>query len=81
MVLSAYWYEVPAQRGALALAWSANLFVRSWLGWSERFVYGDPEGGIGITSDPRPPRPAASALPQWASPLLDRVQPGTGAAS
>lgn len=81
VVLTGYWYEVPAQRGALALAWSANLFVRSWLAWSQRFVFGDPAGGIGITSDPRPPRPAASALPDWAAPLLDRIDPGTGAAS
>ncbi|MFJ3724467.1 hypothetical protein ACIPYQ_18095 [Streptomyces sp. NPDC090045] len=79
VVLTSYWYEVPALRGALALAWSANLFVRSWLGWSQRFVYGDPAGGIGITSDPRPPRPAASALPEWAAPLLDRIEQDPGA--
>ncbi|MCM9080716.1 hypothetical protein L1606_22050 [Streptomyces spororaveus] len=78
VVLTGYWYEVPGLRGALALAWSANLFVRSWLEWSRRFVYGDPAGGIGITSDPRPPRPAASALPEWAAPLLDRVERGPG---
>lgn len=76
VVLTSYWYEVPERRGALALVWSANLFVRSWLWWSERFVYGDPAGGIGITADPRPPRPAASALPDWAAPLLDRVGRG-----
>ncbi|MEU3778810.1 hypothetical protein AB0F11_37535 [Streptomyces sp. NPDC032472] len=70
VVLSAYWYESPAQRGGLALAWSANLFVRSWLWWSASFTYGDPAGGIGITSDPRPPRPAARDLPGWAAPLL-----------
>ncbi|MET9571502.1 hypothetical protein ABZY34_20590 [Streptomyces virginiae] len=81
VVLTSYWYEVPGLRGALALTWSANLFVRSWLGWSQRFVYGDPAGGIGITSDPRPPRPAASALPKWAAPLLDRIEQGPGAAS
>ncbi|TXS33135.1 hypothetical protein EAO71_03500, partial [Streptomyces sp. ms191] len=40
VVLTSYWYEVPEQRGALALAWSANLFVRSWLAWSQRFTYG-----------------------------------------
>ncbi|MBT2479594.1 hypothetical protein [Streptomyces sp. ISL-94] len=78
VVLTSYWYEVPGQRGALALAWSANLFVRSWLWWSQRFAYGDPAGGIGITSDPRPARPAASALPDWAAPLLDRVARGDG---
>ncbi|MET9323654.1 hypothetical protein ABZX75_26245 [Streptomyces sp. NPDC003038] len=81
VVLTSYWYEVPGLRSALALAWSANLFVRSWLGWSQRFVYGAPAGGIGITSDPRPPRPAASALPKWAEPLLDRIEQGPGAAS
>ncbi|MFD9030172.1 hypothetical protein ACFVZW_03235 [Streptomyces sp. NPDC059567] len=76
VVLTSYWYEVPELRGALALAWSANQFVRSWLGWSQRFVYGDPAGGIGIAADPRPPRPTASALPDWASPLLDRIAQG-----
>ncbi|MGW7437813.1 hypothetical protein [Streptomyces sp. NPDC054849] len=81
VVLTSYWYEVPELRGALALAWRANLFVRSWLWWSQQFVHGDPAGGIGITSDPRPPRPGASALPDWAAPLLDRIGPGTGAAS
>ncbi|MFB7026235.1 MULTISPECIES: hypothetical protein [unclassified Streptomyces] len=80
VVLTGYWYEVPGSRGAPALAWSANLFVRSWLWWSGRFVYGDPEGGIGIASDPRPPLPAASALPEWAAPLLDRVGRGEGSA-
>lgn len=80
VVLTSYWYEVPERRGALALAWSANLFVRSWLWWSQRFVYGDPAGGIGITADPRPPRPAASALPDWAAPLLNRVARGDGSA-
>ncbi|WP_328962465.1 hypothetical protein [Streptomyces virginiae] len=74
VVLTSYWYEVPDRRGALALAWSANLFVRSWLSWSRQFVHGDPAGGIGITSDPRPPRPVASVLPDWAAPLLERVQ-------
>ncbi|CAM5351576.1 hypothetical protein SAVIM338S_01221 [Streptomyces avidinii] len=78
VVLTSYWYEVPERRAALALAWSANLFVRSWLSWSLRFEYGDPAGGIGITSDPRPPRPGASALPDWAAPLLDRVERGDG---
>lgn len=76
VVLTSYWYEVPEQRGALALAWSANLFVRSWLWWSLRFEYGDPAGGLGITSDPRPARPAASALPYWAAALLERVERG-----
>ncbi|MFD3777196.1 hypothetical protein [Streptomyces sp. NPDC058612] len=71
VVLTSYWYEVPELRGALALAWSANLFVRSWLEWSLRFAYGDPAGGIGIAADPRPARPGASALPAWAAPLLD----------
>ncbi|MEW2414799.1 hypothetical protein AB0953_13870 [Streptomyces sp. NPDC046866] len=70
VVLSAYWYESPAQRGGLALAWSAHLFVHSWLWWSASFTYGDPAGGIGITSDPRPPRPAGRDLPAWAAPLL-----------
>ncbi|MGW7329359.1 hypothetical protein ACWGIU_12385 [Streptomyces sp. NPDC054840] len=74
VVLTSYWYEVPGRRGALALAWSANLFVRSWLSWAQQFVHGDPAGGIGITADPRPPRPPASVLPDWAAPLLDRVQ-------
>ncbi|MFD0126807.1 hypothetical protein [Streptomyces virginiae] len=74
VVLTSYWYEVPERRGALALAWSANVFVRSWLAWSRQFVHGDPAGGIGITSDPRPPRPQAAALPDWAAPLLERVQ-------
>ncbi|MBT2442129.1 hypothetical protein J7E93_18870 [Streptomyces sp. ISL-36] len=78
VVLTSYWYELPEQRGALALAWSANLFVRSWLGWSQRYVYGDKAGGIGITADPRPPRPPASALPAWAAPLLDRISRGDG---
>ncbi|MFE1228351.1 hypothetical protein [Streptomyces sp. NPDC058745] len=73
VVLTSYWYEVPERRGALALAWSANQFVRSWLAWSQRFVYGDPAGGIGITADPRPPRPTASALPDWVAPLLGRI--------
>ncbi|MFB6809576.1 hypothetical protein [Streptomyces sp. NPDC056387] len=73
VVLTSYWYETPEQRGALALVWSANLFVRSWLWWSASFTYGDPAGGIGITADPRPARPAASALPAWAAPLLDRA--------
>lgn len=73
VVLTSSWYEVPELRGALALAWSANLFVRSWLSWSLRFEYGDPAGGIGITNDPRPPRPTASDLPGWATPLLDRI--------
>lgn len=76
VVLTSYWYEVPERRGALALAWSANLFVRSWLWWSLRFEYGDPAGGLGITSDPRPARPAASALPDWAAALLERVERG-----
>lgn len=76
VVLTSYWYEVPERRGALALAWSANAFVRAWLSWSLRFRYGDPAGGIGITSDPRPPRPAASALPAWATPLLERIAQG-----
>ncbi|MFE1554270.1 hypothetical protein ACFW6V_04670 [Streptomyces sp. NPDC058734] len=73
VVLTSYWYETPAQRGALALAWSANLFVRSWLWWAAHFTYGDPAGGIGITTDPRPARPSPSALPVWAAPLLDRA--------
>ncbi|MEU8838803.1 hypothetical protein AB0D97_06655 [Streptomyces roseus] len=73
VVLTSYWYETPEQRGALALAWSANLFVRSWLWWSASFTYGDPAGGIGITADPRPARPAASALPAWAIGLLERA--------
>lgn len=76
VVLTSYWYEVPERRGALALTWSANLFVRSWLEWSVRFEYGDPAGGIGITSDPRPARPGAEALPDWAAPLLARVTRG-----
>ncbi|MEU9859514.1 hypothetical protein AB0D99_01480 [Streptomyces sp. NPDC047971] len=76
VVLNSYWYEVPERRGALALAWSANLFVRSWLEWSQRFKYGDSAGGIGIAADPRPPRPTASALPDWAAPLLDRIARG-----
>ncbi|MDJ0383748.1 hypothetical protein [Streptomyces sp. G-G2] len=73
VVLTSYWYETPDQRGALALAWSAALFVRSWLWWSDRFTYGDPAGGIGITTDPRPAHPAPSSLPAWAAPLLDRA--------
>ncbi|MEW2418070.1 hypothetical protein AB0953_30825 [Streptomyces sp. NPDC046866] len=73
VVLTSYWYETPAQRGALALAGSANAFVRSWLWWSARFTYGDPASGIGITSDPRSARPSPSALPVWAAPLLDRA--------
>ncbi|MFH7593990.1 hypothetical protein WDV06_02650 [Streptomyces racemochromogenes] len=73
VVLTGYWYETPARRGGLALAWSANLFVRSWLWWSAHFTYGDPAGGIGITTDPRPPRPSPSALPAWAAPLPDRA--------
>ncbi|MEU7552534.1 hypothetical protein AB0B01_09255 [Streptomyces sp. NPDC044571] len=73
VVLTSYWYEAPAQRGALALVWSANLFVRHWLDWSGRHVYGDPAGGIGITADPRPRRPDAAALPAWAAPLLERL--------
>ncbi|GHE55250.1 hypothetical protein CP980_19925 [Streptomyces vinaceus] len=73
VVLTSYWYETPEQRGALALAWSANLFVRSWLWWSASFTYGDPAGGIGITADPRPARPAAAALPAWAVALLERA--------
>ncbi|MFE2284468.1 hypothetical protein ACFXDJ_09870 [Streptomyces sp. NPDC059443] len=73
VVLTSYWYETPDQRGALALAWSAALFVRSWLGWSAHFTYGDPAGGIGITTDPRPTRPSPSTLPPWAAPLLDRA--------
>ncbi|GGT71841.1 MULTISPECIES: hypothetical protein [Streptomyces] len=36
-------------------------------------MYGDPAGGIGITADPRPPRPPASDLPDWAAPLLERI--------
>ncbi|MEU2391434.1 hypothetical protein [Streptomyces sp. NPDC007369] len=74
VVLTSYWYELPAQRGGLALAWSTAVFARSWLWWSANFTYGDPAGGIGITSDPRPPRPAASALPDWAQPLLARAE-------
>ncbi|MER7462940.1 hypothetical protein [Streptomyces sp. NPDC097981] len=73
VVLTSYWYETPGQRGALALAWSANQFVRSWLWWSAGFTYGDPAGGIGITTDPRPARPSPSALPAWAAALLDRA--------
>lgn len=69
VVMASYWYEVPEQRGALALAWSANMLVRSWLSWAGQFVYGDPAGGIGILADPRPARPAASELPGWAAPL------------
>ncbi len=70
VVLTSYWYESRAQRGGLALAWGAHQFVRSWLWWSASFTYGDPAGGIGITGDPRPPRPAAGDLPAWAAPLL-----------
>ncbi|MET9699294.1 hypothetical protein ABZY31_20530 [Streptomyces sp. NPDC006529] len=73
VVLTSYWYETPEQRGGLALAWSSALFVRSWLGWADRFAYGDPAGGIGITADPRPARPDAAGLPAWAAPLLDRA--------
>ncbi|RSS84685.1 hypothetical protein EF903_23405 [Streptomyces sp. WAC05292] len=69
-VLTGYWYETPALRGGLALAGSANGFVGSWLWWSASFTYGDPAGGIGITTDPPSPFPAAAALPAWAAPLL-----------
>ncbi|MFJ8210833.1 hypothetical protein [Streptomyces sp. NPDC096033] len=73
VVLTSYWYETPDQRGALALAWSANLFVRSWLWWSVPLHVRQPGG-----RDRHHHRPAPAPPGIVRPPRLGRRPAGAG---